>query len=52
MISGSAIFPELLTVTFNGIRSSIIFLHADTPDPTTLIPISSEYFYYFILLSF
>jgi len=34
--SGCAIFPELVTVTFIGIKSSI-FLHADPPDPTTLI---------------
>jgi len=34
---GSAIFPELVVVTyFIGIRSSI-FLHADPPDSTTLI---------------
>jgi len=32
MNSGSAIFPELVTVTFIGIRSSN-FLHADPPDP-------------------
>jgi len=33
MISGSDIFPELVTVTFSGHP----ILHADTPDPTTLI---------------
>jgi len=36
MISGSAIFPELVTGTFIGIGPSNFF-HADTPDPTTLI---------------
>jgi len=36
MNSGSATFPELVTVTLIGIRSPN-FLHADTPDPTTLI---------------
>jgi len=38
IISGSAILPELGTVTFNGMASGHpIFLNADTPDPTTLI---------------
>jgi len=36
MISGSAIFPELVTVTLSA-SGHPIFLHADTPDPTALI---------------
>jgi len=37
MDSGTAIFPELVMVTFIGIRSSNFFTRADNPDPTTLI---------------
>jgi len=43
MIFGSAMFLELVTVTFIGIRSSN-FLHADTPDRTTLIYPLNVYF--------
>jgi len=48
MISGSAIFPELVTVTFIGIRSSNFFKRVYSPDTSTLIyPLKSLPFCHF-----